>query len=240
MRENVQLIETNSMCDLNKRVSEVISNTFLINKRCFIIAGGPSLKDKFDFSKISNEVTIGMNMSFERYPTTLWHGRDDDLYQNIISGYLDKTHNSPIRSQFESFKGIKVFLAQPARVIYSYNVYVVNRLYKERISYDVKDGIYAGSNSCFSAIMLAISLGCRDIYLLGADMKVTTQTHWHQRYDHTVNEFARRCLIFKQEMEEWSSRFKIGHINITPLYMDSPDETSLNCFPKKKFKDFLT
>ena len=239
MGNDLQLIETNAMCDLNKRVSEVISNTFLLNKRCFIIAGGPSLENNFDFSLIKDEMTIGMNMGFEKYPTTIWHGRDNDLYQDIVYETMDKAHNSPIKGKFESFKGIKVMLAQPARIIYKHGCYVVNRLYKERISYEIKEGIYAGGNSCFSSIMLACSLGCKDIYLIGADMKVTNKTHWHQRYNHPLNEFAERCLRFKEEMELWAPRFSNGLINITQIYLNSPDESSLTCFKKIKLSELL-
>ena len=232
-----EIMETQAMCNLNKRAADVFMNTFLLGKRCFIIAGGPSLKDRFDFSSLKGENTIGMNMTFERFPTTICHFRDDDLYQNIVTGYLDRKHNDCVRSKFEKFKGIKVFLAQPARIIYGYNCYVVNRLYKETISHDIATGIYPGNNSTFSSMMLAISLGCKEIYLIGADMKVTTQTHWHQRYEHEVKQFAERCKVFKKEMDEWAPRFLADGIEVTQLVMDSANETSLTCFPIKTLKE---
>lgn len=241
-QKRLDYIETKSMYDLNRPVTEILTSNTLWNKKCFVIAGGPSLAGKFDFSSLKNQFTIGMNKTCIDYPTNILFCWDYDFYQEMTTGYLDKKYGKPYLKSFLEFKGLKVFLAIPARIKYEYGCYVVNRQYRERVYYDIAEGIYSGNNSAFASIMLAVSMGCKEIYLLGADCKIDEQnkkTHYHEGYEWTLGDFRERCKIFKDHFDIWAPRWKTQNINITQLFMESENETSLRCFPLKKYSKLL-
>jgi hypothetical protein len=239
--KRLEYIDTQIMYESNRKITEILTSTSLLNRKCFVIAGGPSLEGKFDFNLIKDQFTIGMNKTYMYYPTNILFLWDNDFYMNIIEKYYDKKENLPYFNNFINFKGIKICLALPARVNYGYGTYVILRRYRERVYYDIKEGIFSGNNSAFASTMLAISCGAKDIYLIGVDCKVSNEKiHWHSGYQWTKEDFSERCKVFKQEWEYWATKFKQQQINITQLYMDSPAETSLDCFPKKRYAEFIS
>ena len=74
-------------------------------QRCFIIGGGESLKD-FNFSKLKNELVIGVNRAYEAMDCTVNFAMDHNLYEWIIKGKLGEES----KRKFEDYKGFSVWL----------------------------------------------------------------------------------------------------------------------------------
>lgn len=143
---------------------------------CFLIGGGPSLRDPF-FVKFLDEyictrkfLSIGINKAFVWNPT--------------INYSMDYSFWKDIKQQKDwiDYKGLKVFLRR-RKDTFDDSIYVVNEINEKKISLDLKAGIYPGNNSGFGGLMLAIALGCKRIWLLGYDLMTTKEhTHWHGGY----------------------------------------------------------
>ena len=234
-------IATTNMYTKNRRITEKYNSYSLLGKKCFIIASGPSLSNGIDFEPLKNEFTIGINREFERYPTNLLYCMDYEFYSNTIAKKFDEIYRTNVLEKFLQFKGDKVFPAVAADWKFGHCIYVVNRNYVEEINrVDLDKGVYVGTNSGFGAVMLAISMGCRDIYLLGFDMKTTDKTHSHTGYKcQSVEECNERTNRFREEFEKWAPRFITEKVNITVCYQDNPEESSLNCFTKQKWSDII-
>jgi hypothetical protein len=229
------------MYQKNKKLSDICSIETLKGKRCFILGGGPSIK-ALQFSWLKGEFTIGINRSYEVFPTDILYCMDHDFYVRITQHMMDKYDpKSGAYNKFMTFPGRKVFLAIGFPFKYDDSVFVVNRIYQEECNLtDINRGIWAGNNSGAGAIMLAALLGCRDIYLLGYDMKATEKTHFHSGYPkQTVDEYRLKIEKFKKDLFKISTSLRMNDVNVTNCYINSPDETGLNCFPIKKLGDIL-
>ena len=213
-------------------ITEILSNNVWKSKTCFLIGGGPSLKD-FDFGPIKNELTIGVNKSFIRFPTTINYAMDWRFYNMVTSDDL--------RQQWAAYKGIKLFLKRSAKSKFNDDVYVVNSLPKKGLSLDLHQGIWGGNNSGFGALMLAICLGATRIGLLGFDLKIRVkagkiETHFHGGYGlGRETNFQSKLDKFKKCFDEFSSVITKQGINVVNLNLDS----ALECFPKDSIENFL-
>ncbi|MHA1279800.1 MAG: hypothetical protein ACTSQ8_21565 [Candidatus Helarchaeota archaeon] len=195
------------------------------DQRCFIVGGGKSLKD-FKFSKLKNELVIGINRAYEKIDCTINFAMDHSLYEWIINGDLGMES----KNKFNDFKGIKVWL-DSAGYDYPDGIHILNKSTGNAFSKSLKEGIIGGSNSGLGALNLAVCLGANPIYLLGFDMKGEDgkQSWWHsgypekQRekvYKHFIESFNKVALALKSQ--------GIEIINLNP-------ESELKCF---KFEDF--
>ena len=142
----------------------------LTNKRCFIIGGGESLYtlscQGFQLEElIEKEITIGTNKSY-MYGKSTYHVVMDNPYfqsdkENLLKQNLVVT--APIGKQNPNL-----------------NLTVAESLTKGNpISESFDQGLFYGRSSGYTAMNLAYSLGCRDIYLLGIDLK---GLHFHEGY----------------------------------------------------------
>jgi len=226
---------TNNMYSISKKITEKFTIKSFKDNKCFIVGGGSSLKG-VNLEKIFKYKTIGVNRSFEFFNTDLLYCMDYDFYDNIIEERCSKG----TKEKFKKFNGTKIFLALDSdKLRYSDDVYVVNRIYADdkRINIsNLDDGIYAGSNSGFGALMLAITLGSTEIYLLGFDMKVNSSLHFHNGYfKQDVGAYLERMKEWKNEFNEWAYKFTMLGITIKNCYINSETETDLNCFQKVNF-----
>ncbi len=149
--------------------------------------------------------------------------------------------NPHLHMKWNEFQGIKLFLEKKG---HRYpGVYTVKSIDAKTISGDPSNGVYAGKNSGFGAMMLAISFGCRKIGLLGYDMKVnhsTMRTHHHEGYRARVTKEVmadedRKLQRFKEEFEEFAPTIQSLGIRVFNLNVES----ELNCFPKVSLKEFI-
>jgi len=207
-------------------------------KRCFIIGGGPSLEN-FNFDLISTELTIGVNKSFIKFPTTLNYSMDPRFYDMVTYASKQDSKYGDLHKRWLEYKGVKVFLKASRKFTLDSSVYYVNALDKKAVSFDLSKGIYSGSNSGFGALMLACCLGCKKIGLLGFDMKVDekrNKTHFHEGYLHQdIKNMQRKLDSFAKCFNEFAPSFKKIGIDIFNLCEDS----KLSCFPKITIDEFL-
>jgi len=202
-------------------------------KRCFITAGGPSLKG-FNYEVLKNELTIGINMSCLLYSPTLNYSMDIPLYNYIT---IEREGDSPevlaTKRNWKKYNGLKVWLAFASGKGWEKGVYLVDRINKPKVSLDLRNGIWGGNNSGLGALMLAVALGANPIYLLGYDMKVdrvNDVTHCHNYYKErqsTASTIGNRVSKFKEAIEAIAPEiFKVTSvINLNP-------DSALECFPK--------
>ncbi len=211
--------------DKGRMLHQVMPEKAWKNQRCFIIGGGPSLKE-FDFSKLKNEFTIGVNRAYEKFDCTINFAMDRDLYSWITHGKLGLGS----QTKFHDFKGFPVWL-DASMYNYPNGVFIVKKSATNRLSESIEAGIGGGTNSGYGAFCLAVALGANPIYLLGFDMKGDgeKQAWWHNGYPDKQNNKIYASFIndFKRVAEE----LRIKKIKVFNLNYDS----DLKCF---EFKDF--
>ena len=66
--------------DEGRMLYDVLPDGEWAGQRCFIIGGGESLKD-FDFSKLKNELVIGVNLAFKKIDCQINFAMDYNLYK---------------------------------------------------------------------------------------------------------------------------------------------------------------
>lgn len=224
----------NNGCKASSIIS-ILSSGAWEGKRCFILGGGPSLKG-FDYNPIKNELTIGVNKTFIQFPATINYAMDSRFYSMVT----DSSNEENLYQSWAAYNGIKVFLLRSKKFKFDSSVYVVNSLPNKCISFDLNRGIWPGNNSGFGALALSIALGCKQIGLLGFDLKVdfkNSGTHWHKGYvNQRFSTMQKKLDKFKKCFEEFSEVIKQQGINVVNLNPQS----ALKCFPFSKVKEFLS
>jgi len=202
--------------------------------KCFIIAGGPSLQG-FDFSSLSNHFTIAINKCFQYFPASCMYMMDMKFFRKLVS----KEYGSEIYMKWQEFQGRKFLLGSSRkRKFDSKGTELIPRIESKTLSFDLCKGIYPGNNSGFGALMLAIALGYKEIYLLGYDMKCKGQKiHWHEGYSgQKVDRLDSRLRKkFIRPFQEFESIIKDNGINV---YNCNPD-SGLHVFPKISVEEAL-
>lgn len=209
----------------------------------FLIGGGPSLKN-FDFSILEDYFTIGANKIFIRFNPNILFCTDRQFYEYIYSppekklpgdeDLLERWKRCPSRKMFaHTFEPGK---NEPSYFHYE-KIEVVNRLSERRLSFDLKEGIWFGNNSGFAILMLAIALGCKNIYLLGYDMKIEpNRTHFHNGYPEITPSLMTTLVeSFKQDFIDFAPQIKQAGITVINLNPDS----ALECFEKATLEEVL-
>lgn len=214
-------------------------------KTCYLIGGGPSLKT-FDFSCIKNELTIGVNKSFIKFPTTINYAMDKRLYDMVT--FAQQPEWKILHEQWINYKGIKLFIKQGVKHKYDESIHVVNWVQQKILSFDLAKGIYGGNNSGYGALALAIALGAKKIGLLGYDLKIKKKkkgtgkpgqenidTHWHNGYEfQSKRAYQSKLDKFKMCFEEFAPVIAEQDIEVINLNKDS----ALKCFPMEDIKTF--
>lgn len=213
--------------DKGRYLHEVMPDNSWKDQRCFIIGGGESLKD-FDFSKLKNELVIGVNRAYEKIDCTINFSMDNSLHEWIVGGKLD--NNS--KERFEDYKGFPAWL-DSVGYDYPQGIFIIKRSESFKLGNSMENGIAGGNNAGFGALSLAICLGANPIYLLGFDMKGRNgkQAWWHSGYPEKQGESVYKSFIndFKRAapgLEEKS--IKVVNLNA---------ESDLKCFKFGRFKD---
>jgi len=223
-------------------ITDILPTGAWKDRTCFLIGGGPSLVD-FDFRKIENQLSIGINKSFIKFPTTVNYAMDVRFYDLITFPENDKLKN--LHQQWLDYRGIKVFLKHSSKTRYDPSVYFVPKFPTNALSLDLKKGIWGGNNSGFGSLMLACALGAKRVGLLGFDLKVKEpkdskenkiETHWHSGYGNEKKEtYQKKLDKFKECFTSYASAIAEQGISVVNLNLDS----ALNCFPKDTLDNFL-
>lgn len=155
-----------------------------LNKRCFVIGLGPSLKiSDLETLRSHNEVCFSVNRIYELYSKTKW--RPDYYYisdktattsetKDNIENMLHSKESDVLYSQYS-------FREMPAEAVACkvFNVYTPlhntkNRFLKQfdkpcEFSTNAYKRIYDGMSCILAVIQLAYFMGFKEVYLLGCD-----------------------------------------------------------------------
>lgn len=144
------------------------------NKRCFVVATGPSLAIK-DLEKLKKEITFSMNSIYLSYSSTSWrptyYGIQDPLVYEKIQHEI---HDEDFKACFIGSNVAKSFNLKPQNNRYIFPLDLLNhQMPKSKINTKFSDNIctriYSGYNIAYTMIQIAIYMGFTEIYLLGAD-----------------------------------------------------------------------
>lgn len=209
--------------------SDVLEDDAWKGQRCFIIGGGPSLKD-FDFSKLKGELVIGINRAYERVDCTIAFSIDSQYYRWIVKGKL----GAEAKEKFDNFKGYKVWLNSAYFIPCPEDIYLFNSIGGgEAFSWSLKNGLAGGCNSGYGALNLAVCLGANPIYLLGFDMKGDgeKQAWWHDGYP--VKQPEKVYKKFIERFNNIAPEIKAKGIKVINLNPGS----KLKCFDFGRFEE---
>ena len=203
----------------NGRVIQRLCNSKL-GKRCFITATGPSLTPE-DLELLKNEDTFGVNSIFLMYEKTSWRPKyyvctDAPYFSKLIESYNidpsilcqeDIFLNDDTRKLNPDFKdgSIHWIRFSPWNRIYDFKNY--------RLNTEIHRGMYAFGTVTNIVITIAMYMGYREIYLIGADCSnlnkhfindVTDKDKDQQYVDNVVRIQLAGYEIMKKETEKRS------------------------------------
>lgn len=143
-------------------------------ERCFIIATGPSLTME-DIESLKNEKTISMNSICKLYDKTDWRPTyfavQDNFVFNNIKDIISAHKEVPVfisDNIRRRYKREKDWIEFPTDTMYhSYDMKIGK--YYAKFSDDAYDIVYDGYSIAYSCIELAVYMGFKEIYILGAD-----------------------------------------------------------------------
>lgn len=191
---------------------------------CYIVAGGPSLKD-FDWTLLDNKFVIAINNSYQVLPNAQIVYFTDDLWwkehkEKVLNHTGIKCKGS-LLNRFIKHPKVKEYLLTGPNHLES-----------------TPGSLRHGHNSTYAAINLSVQLGFKKIYLLGVDMKWGTPkdkntSHWHKDHKRKDPE-----SVYKKMMECYATiveplkKLGVQVINVNP-------NSALNVFPKIAFSDLF-
>ena len=165
-------------------------------QRCFIVAMGPSLTIE-DLKSLKNEITFGMNSLCKIYKDTefrpTFYGIQDSLVYNELKTFIHDEYDSRdnvfisdrITRRFKDFN--REWNVFPLN--YSYNAY--NRWFKDifkvKISNDIYKTVYDGFSITISLLQIAMYMGFKEIYLIGADCNFIRDNLHFVNYENSVD-----------------------------------------------------
>jgi hypothetical protein len=196
--------------------------------RCFIIGGGPSLKD-FDFELLRGEKCIAINRAVESVP---WAEIMFSIDVRLFNWYRKNRRLMPQKalSAFDSFQGKKVWAIDPfpayADPLGWQGIFVIKFIGKHGFSRHLSNGIYCGGNSGYGALNLAAMLGANPICLLGFDMQNEPggQANFHSGYPASSSDPVVRH--WRENFEMIAPEYVHAGIDVINLNLNS----RLRCF----------
>jgi hypothetical protein len=173
-----------------------------LNRRCFIIGNGPSLKPG-DLDRLKHEITFAFNRIYYIFDKTDWRptyyfSEDNKTVFNSIAeiNNLDLNH--------------KFF---PVNFPWDYNLHFKDATYyifkfgdrnkEPDFSGNLVNGIYWGNTVAYSAIQMAVYMGIKEIYLLGVDhnFSKTVNDKGEIVIDHTAKDyFSEKYNVDKEDL----------------------------------------
>lgn len=207
-------------------IKELYQKTF--QNDVYIVGGGPSLRG-FDFSRLDDKVTVGLNSAYTKLPNAT------ALY------WADETWAA---TNYDSLQRHQCKLRFSARFHLPENMLqrkgTAGCTYLRRsgdIGFDTNPDNVMGTHSGAHAINLVANLRPKRIILLGYDMRETPQhTHWHDFYPvhnpvgkHMYRDGFIPCIVaMKKPLED------LG-IEVVNCSMES----ALLCFEKDTIDNYL-
>lgn len=174
---NMQNVEFNYFCNMPIYKNESLvkfKDLYKNEKRCFIVATGPSLNiEDLDILHNNNEICISMNKIYLAFMQTKW--RPNILL--IADPYIPDANIDDIMNADVQYKiigdGASSFWdnIEPDKE-YLHKIHVDYSIFPQsfpRFSHDLVFGLCNGRTVTYGCIQLAVYLGIKEIYLLGLD-----------------------------------------------------------------------
>lgn len=198
-----------------------------IGKRCFIIATGPSLTLD-DLNLLKNEITFGMNSITKIYQKTdfrpTFYGIQDhivyDKMENEILKYYENENNVFVSDRIKWHSKIgKNWNIFPLNMSYhAYKRWFHNEFFA-KFSSDIYRIVYSGFSITYSLIEIAVYMGFKEIYLIGADCNFskTGKNHFaeHGVIDTTIDTARERNITGYEVALAYAETHDISIINAT-------------------------
>lgn len=196
------------------------------NDTCYIVGGGPSLKD-FDWSLLDDKskFVIAINNAYSKLPKAqILYCTDPPWIQDHIEA-------------LEKFKGLKYQGAlNPTKTP---KLPIIDKQWHltSKDGLETKEGcLRHGSNSAYAAINLAaVHLGFKKIYLLGIDMRwgkygKKDTSHWHSE---SLPHKRIDAEIVYRKMKDGYKTIKqpLLDLNVEVFNINSAETTTLDTFP---------
>ena len=165
-------------------------------KTCYLVGGGSTLIG-FDFNRLKRKKVFSINESVFACKSEFFVTIDYSWLQTL------KWKRPDYYNLFKANPANKIFIANTSHgsgLQYKDGYFIWN----EKMVYDLSDfdtiikspnirpfgswnSFANGLNSGFCALQLAILLGFNRIYLLGYDLSIGTQTHYHNSYKNNAD-----------------------------------------------------
>jgi len=214
----------------SKQLYQVMPSGIWKDRRCFIIGGGPSLKD-FNFDILKGEPTITVNRAFEFCP----HSSINICQDARVFGYYENKElpeGQEAKDRFEKYKGFKAWLNVQA-FPFPEDIYQIGIVHPADFKFEnYAGGIPPYNNSGLNALCLAVCLGANPIYLLGFDCKGKNgrTVNFHSGYLDTNEDEVYRDFIKDFNEVAYRIKGKTKVINLNP-------ESGIKCFDFGRIED---
>jgi len=168
--------------------------------RCFIVATGPSLKiEDLDILLTQKEKCIGMNKIFYSFDKTEWrpdfYVAEDTNVMRFYADELSKIHGVKFLSDCYDYKPKK------DEIVHQFHLSMHGDSYRYGVCEDFSYGYSCGYSVIFGCILLAIYMGFKELYLLGADTNYIgkpsdLENHFYGESDIVASQNPSVCLPF--------------------------------------------
>ena len=203
-----------------------------MRKEVFVIGGGSSLKD-FDFGKLNEKDTIIVNKAIQYVPNPTYFITIDFTVLKKMSRIYDISPTKIFVANFtkpylQEKEGRIVDIRFP--LVYKLEDFnMIIKSYKtEGMGIKFND-FRNGDNSGFCALQLAVVLGYEEIYLLGIDLNVDKETHFHGGYGESKEKFVKK-------LDKYYENFVIG---LNELKNKKPNIKVISCSPISKLNGII-
>ena len=200
--------------NLNKKRLQKFKNIHK-NKRVFIIANGPSL-NKINFTKLNNEITIGMNRGY------LLKDKIGFSPTYLVS-IANKTQLGQFCNDFDDLDMVCFFnWSFRNKLSKRNNQYFIKERFSPKFIPDITKRIGSGKTVTYACLQLAFYMGFKEVFLIGKD--------------HSYNTKARTGTFFTSDGKE-NNHFIAGYYK-SGMVWDAPDYETEE-FVYKVTKDFF-
>lgn len=212
-----------------------------VKKRCFIIATGPSLTlSDINALSLSDEDTFGVNSICKLFNKTEWRPTfyciSDKVVYNTLKDDLDKWNPGNV---FYSKKEFDCNLENSIPVLCraAYPLYPNSRIKSGKIMFsgDATKCVYTCATVVYFALQIAVTMGYKQIYLLGTDCNYTGKQQYSILTAYNMKTKSNAGLaMFKpyEEAKRYAEEHDIQILNASRGGM-------LEVFPRVNLKDVL-
>lgn len=191
-------------------------------ERCFIIATGPSLSIS-DLEMLRDEVTFSMNSICLAFNDTNWRPtyygiQDVDVYKKL----KEEIFNMNLPFLFVGDTISKKFPVPKGSIIYPLNMLnhaYPHKNYKTKFSNDSFAEVFDGYTITYSLIQIAVYMGFKEVYLLGADCTYNSNMKHHFRehgvVDKSFETAGDRMITGYKEAKTFSEKNNVKIFNAT-------------------------